>query len=54
MKTALKNSLLPEVIIVKTAYPIKDHIIALSKHGKNYKMYLKETVLTVLHKPEVT
>jgi len=30
---------------VKIAYPIEDHIIALSKRGKDYKMYLKETVL---------
>jgi len=50
----LKNSLLLGEIIVKIAYPIKDHIIALNKLGKNYKMYLKETVLIVLRQPEVT
>jgi hypothetical protein len=50
----LKNSLLLGAIIVKIAYPKKDPIIALRERGKNYKMYLKGTVLIVLRKPEVT
>jgi hypothetical protein len=41
----LKNSLLPGIHIVNIAYPIEDHLVALSNRGKDYKMYLKETVL---------
>ena len=42
---ALKNTLLLGIHIVNIAYPIEDHLDALSNHGKDYKMYLKETVL---------
>ena len=35
------------------AYPIEDHLVALSNRGKDYKMYLKETAL-LFPKPEVT
>ena len=50
---ALMYSLLSGANIINIVYPKEDHIIALSNRGKDYEMYLKQTVL-LFPKPEVT